>query len=80
MADVTIEYVSGSATGLFEQAREHYGEIWYELAGKRIVGRSTTTDGVLDPSRPCLGARGAELHEQFLAIELHGGELLEARP
>jgi hypothetical protein len=30
--------------------------------------------------RPRLGARGAELHEQFLAIKLHGGELLEARP
>ena len=30
--------------------------------------------------RPCLGARGAELHEQFLAIEFHGGESLEARP
>jgi hypothetical protein len=48
MSDVTIEYVSSTATGLFEQAREHYGEIWYELGGKRAVGRSTTTDGVLD--------------------------------
>ena len=30
--------------------------------------------------RPCLGARGAELHEQFLTIKLHGGDLLEAPP
>jgi hypothetical protein len=29
---------------------------------------------------PCSGARGAELHEQFLAIEVHGGALLELRP
>jgi ABC-2 type transport system permease protein len=48
MPDVTVEYVSGSKTGLFEQASEHYGEIWYYLGGKRIVGRTTTTDGVLD--------------------------------
>jgi hypothetical protein len=48
MPNVTVEYVSGSATGLFEQAREHYGEIWYDLGGKRIVGRAATTDGVLD--------------------------------
>src|SRR5271170_122796 len=32
------------------------------------------------PCRPCSGARGAELHEQFLAIEVHGGDLLEPRP
>jgi hypothetical protein len=48
MSAVTIEYVSGTATGLFEQAKEHYGEIWYDLGGKRTVGRSTTQDGVLD--------------------------------
>ena len=48
MPNVTVEYVSGSATGLFEQASQHYGEIWYDLGGKRIIGRATTTDGVLD--------------------------------
>src|SRR5271157_2091290 len=32
------------------------------------------------PCRPCSGARGAELHEKFLAIEVHGGDLLEPRP
>jgi len=48
MRNVTVEYVSGSATGLFEQASEHYGEIWYDLGGKRIIGRAATMDGVLD--------------------------------
>ena len=48
MHNVTVEYVSGSATGLFEQADAHYGEIGYDLGGKRTVGRSATTDGVLD--------------------------------
>ena len=32
------------------------------------------------PGRPCSGACGAELHEQFLAIEVHVGDLLEPRP
>jgi hypothetical protein len=32
------------------------------------------------PGRPCLGSRGTKLYEQFLAIEVHGGDLLEARP
>lgn len=48
MPDVTVDYASATATGLFEQTSEHYGEIWYELGGKRIVGRATTTDAVLD--------------------------------
>src|SRR5258708_29556119 len=48
MPNVTVEYVSGTSTGLFEQASAHYGEIWYDLAGKRAVGRAATTDGVLD--------------------------------
>jgi ABC-2 type transport system permease protein len=48
MPNVTVEYVSGTSTGLFEQASEHYGEIWYDLGGKRTVGRATTTDSVLD--------------------------------
>jgi len=48
MPDVIVNYVSSTATGLFEQAKERYGEIWYDLGGKRIVGRATTTDAVLD--------------------------------
>jgi hypothetical protein len=48
MPDVTVQFISGTATGLFEQASEHYGEIGYDLGGKRIVGRATTTDAVLD--------------------------------
>jgi ABC-2 type transport system permease protein len=48
MPDVTITYVSSTATGLFEQAKERYGQIWYDLDGKQTVGRATTTDAVLD--------------------------------
>ena len=75
MPDVTIEYVSGSATGLFEQAREHYGEIWYEFGGKRIVGRSTTTDGVLDAIYELAGLPAPQEGEAG-----HRGHPLSAQP
>jgi hypothetical protein len=45
--DVRIAYISATTTGLFEQANEHYGEIWYEVPGRRVVSRATTADGVL---------------------------------
>jgi hypothetical protein len=55
MPDVTITYVSSTATGLFEQAKERYGEV--SCAGQRSLGRATTTDAVLDALR----AAGAQL-------------------
>jgi ABC-2 type transport system permease protein len=75
MPDVTVEYVAGTATGLFEQAREHYGELWYELGGKRIVGRSTTTDGVLDAVYELAGLQAPQEGEAG-----HRGHPLAARP
>jgi hypothetical protein len=30
-----IEYVSATSTGLFEQSNDQYGEVWYELDGRR---------------------------------------------
>ncbi len=59
MRNVTVAYVSGSAIGLFEQASEHYGEIWYDLGGQRIVGRAATTDGVLASARRTASRRHA---------------------
>jgi hypothetical protein len=75
MSRVTINYVSGSATGLFEQAREHYGEIWYELGGKRIVGRSMTRDGVLDAIYELAGLQPPQEGEAG-----HRGHPLSAQP
>ena len=36
-----VTYVSGSQSGLFEQTEDHYGEIWYEMDGRKAVDRST---------------------------------------
>jgi len=45
---VQVRYVAATSTGMFEQTREHYGEIWYELAGRKTMSRVTTVDGVLE--------------------------------
>jgi hypothetical protein len=45
---VRIEYIANTTTGLFEQTSQHYGEIWYDLGGRRAMSRMTTAEGVLD--------------------------------
>jgi ABC-2 type transport system permease protein len=45
---VQVQYVSATSIGLFEQTRPHYGEIWYELGGRREMSRSTTAEGMLE--------------------------------
>jgi hypothetical protein len=39
---------SRSRTGLFAKPDEHYGEVWYELGGKRVMLRSTIEPVVLE--------------------------------
>jgi ABC-2 type transport system permease protein len=48
MPKVEVRYVSGTSIGLFEQTRAGYGEIWYDLAGRRTMSRVTTAEGVLE--------------------------------
>lgn len=43
-----VEYVARTTTGLFEQTADHYGEVWYELGGRRAMSRMTTAEGVLE--------------------------------
>src|SRR5436190_876861 len=45
---VQVQYVSATSIGLFEQNAPHYGEIWYELGGRREMSRVTTAEGVLE--------------------------------
>ena len=56
MPDFEVTYVSESATGLFEQAREHYGEVRYALAGRAATSRATTVEGVLETIYTLSGA------------------------
>ncbi len=48
MPKTDVRYVSSSTIGLFEQTAPHYGEIWYELGGRRTMSRVTTAEGVLE--------------------------------
>jgi ABC-type transport system involved in multi-copper enzyme maturation permease subunit len=48
MPAVQVRYVSGTSIGLFEQTRPGYGEIWYDLGGRKTMSRVTTAEGVLE--------------------------------
>jgi ABC-type transport system involved in multi-copper enzyme maturation permease subunit len=49
---LTVEYTAQSRTGLFEGAgganADRYGEIWYDLGGRKVMNRSTTEPIVLE--------------------------------
>ena len=43
-----VDYAAGSRSGLFESAADHYGEVWYEMNGQRVMERSTIEPVVLE--------------------------------
>ena len=43
-----VRYVAATSIGLFEQTTAGYGEIWYDVAGRRTMSRVTTAEGVLE--------------------------------
>jgi ABC-2 type transport system permease protein len=48
MPALEVQYVSASSIGLFEQTSAGYGEIWYDLGGRKTMSRMTTAEGVLE--------------------------------
>jgi ABC-2 type transport system permease protein len=46
--DVRVRYVSATSIGLFEQTSAGYGEIWYDIGGRKSVGRSVTAEAALE--------------------------------
>src|SRR5262249_16251602 len=48
MPKMQVRYVSATSIGIFEQTTQRYGEIWYDLGGRRTMSRSTTAEGVLE--------------------------------
>jgi hypothetical protein len=59
MRDVTVTYAARGRSGLFERPQDHYGEVWYQLAGKRAMSRSTTEPIVLETIYDLAGTRPA---------------------
>jgi ABC-2 type transport system permease protein len=47
MPKLDVRYISATSVGLFEQTSPQYGEIWYDVAGRRTMSRVTTAEGVL---------------------------------
>jgi hypothetical protein len=45
---VDVNYAAQSRSGLFEGPEDHYGEVWYEIAGRSVMSRSTTEAIVLE--------------------------------
>jgi hypothetical protein len=45
---VHVTYAAHTRTGLFAAPGDHYGEVWYQLAGRQAMSRSTTEPIVLD--------------------------------
>ena len=48
MPAVRVHYLSATSIGLFEQTAPHYGEVWYELGGKKAMSRATTAESALE--------------------------------
>ena len=48
MPKVQVRYQSATSIGMFEQTNAGYGEIWYDLGGRRTMSRVTTAEGVLE--------------------------------
>ncbi len=46
--DLHVRYVSATSIGLFEQTSASYGEIWYDVQGRKAVSRSTTAEALLE--------------------------------
>jgi ABC-type transport system involved in multi-copper enzyme maturation permease subunit len=45
---LTVISAARGSTGMFEGQADHYGEIWYETAGRKVMSRSTTEPIVLE--------------------------------
>ena len=43
-----VDYATTSRTGLFEKPEDHYGEVWYEMNGQRVMERSAIEEVVLE--------------------------------
>jgi len=60
---VEVDYAAGSHTGLFESDEDHYGEIWYEMGGRREMNRSTIEAIVLEQLYDLAGLSAPERTE-----------------
>jgi ABC-2 type transport system permease protein len=75
MPHVHVVYASRTSTGLFEEADPGYGEVWYDLGGRRVMSRVITDEGVMETVLGLAGIMPAAGADE----EFHGHPL-GARP
>ncbi|HEX8090791.1 MAG TPA: ABC transporter permease subunit [Blastocatellia bacterium] len=59
-----VEYAASSRTGLFEDAEDHYGEVWYEMGERKAMSRSTTEPIVLEQLYELAGLNAPDHSEE----------------
>jgi hypothetical protein len=75
MPNLAVSYTARTSSGLYESADPGYGEIWYDLGGKRTMSRLITGEGVLETIFSLAGVSpGEEPGGEF------AGHPLTARP
>jgi ABC-2 type transport system permease protein len=75
LPDVRVTYTARTGSGLYEQADPGYGEVWYELDGRRASSRMVTDEGVLETIFGLAGVAPPDGNEAA-----YQGHPLEARP
>jgi ABC-2 type transport system permease protein len=70
---VEVSYPGAGGTGLFASPDSHYGEIWYELSGQRVMLKSAIEPVVLETIYKLDGiaAAPAAAEEQYRGYPLH---------
>jgi hypothetical protein len=78
MPNVQVQYTSSTSIGLFEQTRDHYGEIWYDAGGgkPKVMSRATTVEGVLEAIYSVAGVAPPKENEE----DIFRGHPLAAEP
>jgi hypothetical protein len=73
-----VRYTASTTIGLFEQTRDHYGEIWYDAGdGKsKVMSRATTVEGVLEAIYSAEGVAPPKENEE----DVFRGHPLAAEP
>lgn len=71
-----VDYAALSQSGLFETGADHYGEIWYEMNGRKVMERSTIEPVVLGQIYKVAGINPPQRTQKF---EFNGYPLA-ARP
>jgi ABC-type transport system involved in multi-copper enzyme maturation permease subunit len=76
LPQLEINYAASTITGLFEKPEDHYGEIWYEMNGQRVMERSAIEQVVLEQIYQLSGVKPPQSSDE----ETFPGYPLAVRP